>query len=237
MNLPTSPIPSSPAALRSLSLAGLVAATLVLGGCATSNRIDTDVQAFSTLPAVPANARYRFVRLPSQEARPVQQAQLEALAQQALERVGMRRDDGADRFSVEVHLGTVRQIEPDPWANPWGGWGPGWGLGLGYGRGGYGRGGYYGGGFGAWGGGYPYGGRVTYRHELALILRDQPSGQAVYETHAVSESWRSADGPARIAAMLDAALYGFPRAPQGVRRITAELAPQPAVAPPAPAAR
>ena len=39
------------------------------------------------------------------------------------------------------------------------------------------------------------------------------------------------DELSRIAAMLDAALYGFPRAPEGVRRITAELAPPAAVLP------
>ena len=57
-----------------------------------------------------------------------------------------------------------------------------------------------------------------YRREVGLVLREAASGRVVYETQAFDEGpWLE---PARAwPAMLDAALQGFPRPPQGLRRV------------------
>ncbi|MGX9349502.1 hypothetical protein, partial [Microbacterium sp. KNMS] len=74
--------------MRILSLATLLTAALLAGGCASTFQLDNDVRSFSSLPAVPANPAYRFERLPSQQN--PQQAQIEAWADPALFRAGLR---------------------------------------------------------------------------------------------------------------------------------------------------
>lgn len=200
-----------------LLLAGALGAALLLSGCAINRVVESDVQAFSTLSAAPANATYRFERLPSQQVQAQMQDRLEQAATAALERVGLRRDDAAARYSVQVSFNGQRQVSYDPWGPGWGpGWGPYWGGG--YWRRGW---GYYGG----WGGpGFPD--RVIYQHQVNLVLRDLSSGQVVYETHATSEDLQPAND-AVLTVMLDAALHGFPAAPQGVRQVRVTLPPPP----------
>ncbi|WP_253261901.1 DUF4136 domain-containing protein [Ramlibacter montanisoli] len=89
------------------------AAVLVLAGCASTYKLDNQVQSFSHLPAMPAQPSYRFERSLSQQADPAQQA-LEALADPALHRAGLRRDDSAPRYSVQVSARTERSVSPTP---------------------------------------------------------------------------------------------------------------------------
>jgi hypothetical protein len=70
---------------------------------------------------VPANPAYRFERLPSQQND--QQDQVEAWADPALFRAGLKRDDAAPRYSVQVAARVQRILSP--WADPWDGWGGG----------------------------------------------------------------------------------------------------------------
>ncbi|WP_027994456.1 DUF4136 domain-containing protein [Simplicispira psychrophila] len=190
-------------------------AALALAGCASQRIVDSDVQSYSHLTALPAPPSYHFERLPSQQHQDPQQSAIETAAAQALTKVGMRLDGTAPAYRVQVYAHTERALSPD-WYDPWwdGGWGPGWGGGWGW---------------GGWGGRGFYGGLSMrfppprlYRHEVGLILRDAVSGNVAYETHAVHEGLWS-DNPALFGALFDAALSGFPLPPQGPRRIHIEI--------------
>ncbi|RYF67376.1 MAG: hypothetical protein EOO22_19510, partial [Comamonadaceae bacterium] len=154
--------------------------------------VDSDVRSFSKLTAVPADAAYRFERLPSQQADEPAQRSLEAMAGAALDKAGLRRDEARARYSAQVDARVTQAISPyaDPWlygpgiygAGPWG-YRPGWGGWAGWG---------YGGGFGPallpasdpW-----------YLREVSLVLRELATGQVVYETRARNDGPynRSAD--------------------------------------------
>jgi predicted small secreted protein len=202
-----------------ISVVFVLAAAAALAGCSTTRLVDTDVQAFSTVAAIPAGASYRFERLPSQQlAGAAQQTPLEQIATGALERVGLKQDEANARYSVQVGLSARREISYDPWRS-----GPGWGPGWGYGGGFYGR--RYGyGGFGGYGygGGWGFPDRILYRQQINLLVRDLSSGTVVYETHADHDSLQPADAQV-LAVMFDSALHGFPNAPLGVRRVNVEI--------------
>ncbi len=197
----------------SLRCAAMVAvATALLSGCATGYLLDNNVQSFSGLQALPANPTYRFERLPSQAGQPAQN-HLEALADPALFRAGLRRDDASPRYAVQVSARLLRTLSP--WADPWdSGWG--WG-GFGYG----GRRASLGLGFG-WGGPFPRMEQAWFHREVGVVVREIGTNQVVYESHATS------DGPwiennTVMSAMFDAALQGFPNPPAGPRRVNIQL--------------
>ena len=189
-----------------------LAASALLAGCASTLRMDNTVQSFSALSEVPAAASYRYERLPSQRQDPAQPP-LEAITDAALARVGLRRDDAAPAYTVQVW--SRMQYAVSPWAQPrlggWSGWG---GVGLSSHRG-------MGMGVGI---GFPHGGIDSpwYQREVGLILREAASGRVVYETHAFHEGYWI--DPARAwPAMVEAALQGFPQPPAGVRRVDITL--------------
>ena len=191
----------------------LLSAALALAGCASQRVVDSNVQSYSQLSALPNPPTYRFERLPSQLAQggSAQASAIEAAAAQALAKVGMRFDGLAAAYRVQVYARTDRELSPD-WYDPWwGGWGPGWGGSLG------------------WGGRSFYGGLsmrfappALYRNEVGLILRDAVNGNVAYETHAVHEG-RWSDNTALFGALFEAALSGFPLPPQGPRRVNIEI--------------
>lgn len=186
--------------LRSVFLAGFAA--LLLAGCANTYRLDNTVQSFSGLPALPPSPTFRFERLPSQVAVPGQEQQLEALADPALFKAGLRRDDASPRYSVQLSARITQVLSPwaDPWMSPYG-WGPGWRRGWGPG----------------WGAPYPPE-PPWYVREVAVIVRDIASNKVVYETRAHNDGpWL--DHSTALAAMFDAALQGFPNPPPGPRRV------------------
>jgi hypothetical protein len=190
---------------RGVMAIALIASAL-LAGCASSLRMDNTVQSFSALSEVPAAAGYRYERLPSQRQDPAQ-PRLEAIADAALARVGLQRDDASPAFTVQVW--SRMQYAVSPWAQPrFGGW-SGWG--------GVGLGSHSGIGMGI---GFPIGGIDSpwYQREVGLILREAGSGRVVYETHAFHEGYWI--DPARAwPAMFEAALQDFPQPPTGVRRV------------------
>jgi hypothetical protein len=192
---------------RSLVLAVLATA---LAGCASTYLLDNQVQSFSQLPAVPAQPSYRFDRSLSQQADPAQQA-LEGLADAALFRAGLRRDDAAPNFSVQVSARTERRLSPyaDPWS-PWG-WGGGWGLGFGGRHLGLGL-----------GGPWPQADSYWFHREVSVIVRDLAANRVVYETHAINDGpWL--DNRSVLPAMFDAAMQGFPNPPPGPRRVDIQV--------------
>src|SRR3954469_3440620 len=92
---------------------GLAVAVLaLLAGCASTYTLDSTVQSFSHIGALPQPATYRFERLLSQQ--DVGQPQLEAFADPALNAAGLRRDDASPRFSVQVMARTSQTLSP--WA-------------------------------------------------------------------------------------------------------------------------
>jgi hypothetical protein len=188
----------------------VAAATIVLSGCASTYTLDNQVQSFSQLSSLPAQASYRFERSLSQQADPAQQA-LENLADPSLFRAGFRRDDAAPRYSVQVSASTVRSLSPfgDPWG-PWG-WGGGWGVGF-HQR-------HFGAAFGSrWPGGDPY----WFHREVSVLVRELASNKVVYETHAVNDGpWL--DNRSVLPAMFDAAMQGFPTPPAGPRRVDIQV--------------
>lgn len=229
---------------QSVSMLALVA---TLAGCASTWVVDSDVNTFSKLGSVPVGAGYRFERLPSQQMAEPQQSQLEAMADAALQQVGLRRDDARPAYSAQIDAHVTATIAPwdDPWFSPgWGprypfGYGPGYRAGFGgaYGGGfggGYGRG-WHGRGWGGWGGGF-YGPvfppNPWYQREVSVVLRELPSNQIVYETSARSDGPYPNSG-AVLPIMFDAALQGFPHPPAGVRQVRINVlpAPPPASAP------
>ena len=191
--------------LQSFFLAVLAVA---LSGCATGYLLDNQVQAFSSLPTLPAQPTYRFERLLSQQAHPAQ-AELEALADPALHRAGLRRDDAAPKYSVQVGARIQRVVSP--WADPWDPWGWGWGGGWGI----------HGHGIGLWGP-FPRMEQPWYQREVSVLVRDLASNRVVFESRAANEGpWL--DNGAVLPAMFEAAMQGFPNPPQGPRRVDIQV--------------
>ncbi len=179
-------------------LAGLCAMVVALAGCATTFVVDSNVQAFSSLQAVPAAPTYRFERLPSQQE--PGQAEFEALADGALHKAGLRRDDSNARYTVQL-TGRTQRIA-SPWADPWDS---------------------------MWGGGFRWGrrshfglmGRMEspwFHREAAIVVRELSTNKVVFESRSVHDGpWM--DSRSVFPAMFDAALQGFPQPPSGPRRI------------------
>lgn len=201
---------------RALAAIGL-ALSVLLTGCASVYRVDSQVQSFarwppSGTPAVPvAPQRYRFERLPSQHegsAAGTQDA-LEVLTRNALGRVGWTvADAGASApWAVQVLAGTL-QLPRAPWDEPRAGLRPSIGL---FGGNGY------------WGTSLsmrldmPY-----YERQLTLVIRHGATGEAVYETSARHDG-RWASSLELWSALLDAALRDFPQPPTGPRQINIDL--------------
>ena len=208
-------------------LLGLAAA--LLAGCSTTRIVDGRVQSFSTLNALPSPATYRLERLPSQQTPsfdPIAQ-----LAEQALARVGLQRDDAAaPRLLVQIGVQADNVPRADPWAyphGPYGFYGPSpWAISGGFGGGWHSRG---------WGVGGIWrmdGPTPLHRRAVSLVMRDAQTQAVVYETSAVHEDVWVSD-PAVYGVLLDAALQGFPQPPQGPRQVRLPFTP-PTAGTPAP---
>ena len=195
------------AALIALSLAAL------LGGCATSRIVDSQVLAVANVPAGVQlqGAHYRFERLPSQAANP-EAGLAEQQAEQALASVGLVRDDAAAQFSVLVGFQGTQYLA-DPWGYPYPagtygslsiGRGAPWGSGVGFGM------------------GMRFPPTSQYHREVSLILRDLRSGQVVYETRASHDGpW--GDSTTIFTTLFKAALANFPNPPAGPQRVNIEI--------------
>jgi hypothetical protein len=91
---------------------------LVLGGCATTRIIDSEVRSFAgvTPPAQPAS--YRFERLPSQDLQSYAQERLETIAQPLLESVGLRKAVTEPKYAL-VMKASVEAIENPTYSRSW----------------------------------------------------------------------------------------------------------------------
>jgi hypothetical protein len=166
--------------------------------------IDSDVQSFTGAGVLASPADFRFERLPSQQQDTDTQTQLESLAQEALERVGLMRNDAGGRYLAQVGVGvdSIRNPHYRPPRQRWV-------------RGADGR---------------LYEERPLFpevevpwfRHRVHLTLRDSTNGQLAYETSAVFDGpWR--DTWNLLPPMLEAALKDYPL--PGSRRVVVELPP------------
>lgn len=192
------------------ALLAAAGAALLLSGCASTYLLDNQVQSFSQLPALPAQPTFRYERTLSQQSDPAQPS-LELLADPALHRAGLRRDDVAPRYSVQVTARVQQTVSPyyDPWWGPWG-WG-GWSVGYGRSHGAIG-----------FSGPWPRPDSYWFHREVQLVVRELPTNRVVYETQAVSAG-PVIDNRVVLPAMFDAALQGFPNPPPGPRRVDIRL--------------
>jgi len=178
----------------------------LLVGCATVRTLPVDVQAFSSLGALPAQPTYRFERMPSQQAQAQRQAEVEGMAEAALQQAGLRRDDAQAHYTVQLGVRVEREDRLD-WNDSW--WyGPslrGWGRGQ----------------LRHWPGPWLHS-TPWYQREVSLALRDNVTGQVVYETHAQEEGTWS-DTPNLLPVLFRAALTGFPMPSPGAGPRRVEL--------------
>ncbi|MDD2729258.1 hypothetical protein [Malikia sp.] len=213
---------------RHLTGLGLLAGALLLGGCAGVIRLENDVRSYAdwTASATGALMRpapgdfYRIERRPSQRQDPAaQQEAIEAIARDALQRVGLRAAPEplpaglpAPRWTVELGARSIR-LPQAPWDEPGR---AAFGMSLGIGHVGH---------HGSIGIGMPLFPHVVppyYQREVSIVLRDARSARVVYETQAAHDGpW--ADSPTLWAALYDAALQGFPQPPAGPRRVVIEV--------------
>lgn len=179
-------------------------AALLLGGCALPRMIDSEVESFVGTPAAVTGAAYRFERLPSQQAQGATQDQTEALAEAALGRAGLVRDDAHARYSVQVEV-KVLQFQPAPRRQP-----------------------HVGGPFVTANGTLYYPAPLLvleppwYSHTVHFLMRDIASAQIAYETSARFDGpW--SDSTKLLPAIMDAALRDYPNPPQGLHKVVIEL--------------
>ena len=194
-------------AVNNIGRAALVLGVFLLSGCASTRLIDSQVNSFAP-QVIAAGASYQFERLPSQLADPVNQTKLEKLAEQALAKVGLKRQNAAP---LSVQVSAVQRQENTLNQS---GVGIGWGLGWVFGNGTISLGNR----------GTLFPGletQTTYWRQASLIIRNA-SGAVMFESH-VSHEGIWSDGEVVLAAMLDAALQGFPTPPTGVRHVNIEI--------------
>lgn len=200
------------------------AAALVLTGCAGVRTLNNDVSSYGPWPADRKPATYAFERLPSQQERAEQQKLVEDAARGALESAGFTPAATPAEAQVKVLVGvrigsSDRWPYYDPfWRNLSVGYSFGYHRGFGRPRGGFG----VGSGFGL---GYGYGSWPQYEREVALLIRDQKTGQLLYEARA-SNNGSSTAIDALLPAMFAAALKDFPAGGPNPRSVNVELTKQ-----------
>jgi Domain of unknown function (DUF4136) len=213
---------ATPTARRSLLGAVLAGTALLFGGCAAMNRLDSEVSTYGNWPAERKAAIYVFERLPSQQAHPERQQQLEDAAAGALQAAGFTPAADAKGAEYLVQLGA-RVSTDDPWfdndplfwrANLRYGYGYGFGRSVGWGRNPWGLGTGLRIGYDHWG---------SYDREVAVLIRDRRTGDLLYEARATN-SGPSASIDRLLQPMYRAALAGFPGIAPNPHTVSVQLA-------------
>lgn len=189
-------------------LCALLAAPLLLGGCAMTRMIDSDVQSFTGAHPAVTRASYRFERLPSHAAS-ANRDSMEAMAAQALDKIGLRLDPQHPRYSVQLDV-NVEQFDRIA-QRPMRPWNFSWGLGT--------PGAFFG-----YGSGYGMMEPAWYQYTVHLLLREVATNEVAYETSA-SHTGPWSDTSNLLPVILDAALRDYPNPPPGPRKVLIELAP------------
>ena len=193
--------------LRWLYTLFLALAAALLAGCASTRAVDSAVQSYSTLTALPTPPTYRLELLPSQKAEAASFSAIEAQAQESLQKVGLQRDDQTAGLIVQIGA-QARYTSPEYW--PYGPYGRPWAWGWGH------RG-------WAMGGGWMMDRPPTLQYRaVSIVMRDAQTQKIVYETSASYEEVWSNDALI-FGVLFDAALTGFPQPPAGARQIRTEI--------------
>lgn len=194
--------------LRGLGALVLVMVAVLLGGCATTRKIDSEVRSFAGAMQAQNAASFRFEHLPSQQAAQALQDRLEELATAALVHKGLVRDDAAARYAVLLQVRAEQYTGPaipgvlpghfmlEPHGHVWHRW--------------------------------PFLEMETtqYRHAVDVLIRDIASGQVVYESRAIHDGpW--SDSFNLLPAILEAALHDYPQAAPVPHTVVVELPPAP----------
>ena len=197
---------------RGVRWLGMVGMLALLAGCALPRMIDSDVQSFAAANAPATVARFEFDRLPSQQGS-AQQDRIEAMASQALQKVGLQPAPAAavavpsdlPLYKVQVLVQISQIANPRAPSRPSGWW---WG----------------------WNDREP--GALGflmmeppwYRHAVQVILRDRTSNAVLYETSATFDGpW--GDSQQLLPPIMEAALRDYPQATHGPRKVVIELPP------------
>ena len=182
-----------------------------LAACAGPQSLTSQVSSYGSWPEGRKPGRYVFERLPSQQAQPDQQDQLEAAAQPALAAAGFELVAQADKADVTVQVGTRVRIDQraryyDPFWGPYGPWHPGVG--------------------GWWGGGGRGGLSFSMAMEpphvqmtVDLLIRDRKGNQVLYETHARYDRLGAADDRL-LPYLFESAMKDFPYQAVSPRAVT-----------------
>ena len=186
-----------------------------LSGCASVYLVDNQVQSFArwsdAAPSVPAAPQaYRFERLPSQMSNSTAQTTLERLSAEALATVGWTPapEGGTAPWRVQVSASTVT-LPRAPWESAPSPWRRADRVVTADGK-------------------VVYMPRFMeiespfYQRKVSLVIRDAASGRVVYETQAAHDGRWGGSEPL-WGAMLNAALQGFPQAPEGPRQVNIEV--------------
>ncbi len=216
-----------PAQMHMVAL--LAAPVLLLGGCASTNMLQSDVSTFGDWPASSSAKTYVFERLPSQQADAERQLRVETAARGALAAAGFTPAADLPSASYTVQLGAkVEVTDRSPFDDPlW------WHGGLYRWRHGY--PGWSG--FGGWGGTAVSGGSMgaglgfgegfdnrRYEREVLVLIRDRATSTPVFEARA-SNRGVSSSIDQLLSAMFEAALKDFPRHDVKPRSVTTSIAP------------
>lgn len=199
---------------RHLMLTPVAAAALMLAGCAAMNNLTSEVATYGEWPAGRKPGTYTFERLPSQQARANQQADLEAAAAKALEQAGFFPAKDPATADVVVQIGArINRADISPWDDPlWWRWGAGYWRAPGWRSS---RAAFYGGWHDDW--------YRRYERHVALLIRDRASNKPLYEAHAQTEGSTTGDA-AVLGAMFSAAMKEFPAlGANNPRRVTVSL--------------
>lgn len=191
---------------------GILITTVALTACSGLHQLTSDVSTFSQWPADRKPGTYAFERLPSQQQNPQQMQLLEDAAHRAMESAGFQLAADPKTADVSVNLGArVSPNEPSPFDNPF--W---WRGGL-YSHRFYGRphlGPRFYGGF-AWD-------TPSYEREVAMLIRDRKTGQALYEVRVTNDGYSSSID-SLLGAMFEAGLKDFPAAGPNPRRVVTQI--------------
>ena len=189
----------------------LIAPSALLAGCASFHQVSAEVSSFGEWPAGRLAGTYAFERLPSQQQTGQRAAEAEALAAPALARAGFQPAAPGAQPDVIVSIGArISRTDYAPWDDPlWGRWHAPLRAG---------RLGLYP--MRPWGSPFPVESR--YEREVAVLLRDRATGQAIYEARA-SNDGGTMGGEPLIRALFSAALSDFPKADPKPRWITVPL--------------
>jgi hypothetical protein len=196
---------------RTLALVAVLAATLVVGGCAALRSVSSEVSSFGEWPADRKPGTFAFERLPSQQTAPGVADALEAAAQSALKKAGFEPAAAGKEPDVLVQLAARSgRADLSPWSDPiwWRGsfgvyrhgpwFGPRWGMGMQLDS-------------------------TRYEREVAVLIRDRATGKPLFEARASNEGNTSTAGSATLSAMFQAALMDFPRLGINPRQVVVTL--------------